>query len=201
MDNNLEAFFANSARVKAEVEADPELKQRIRSIFQTGEITDFGTDAHYTQIQPLRLGFKRRGNQGIGELAMTADLYAPDIPSSSFAVLVEGTAPSRGDNMVAYLVQDFGDVYDLRSDDPRFSQPDIVSILNQISAKGYNFREPECAFGYTGQGVVLHDLDKKAMSFQQASEVNKGIMHGEGEFARLAAIYERFKQPEYRLVL
>ena len=199
-DTHLEQFFANTRKMKAEVEGNPQLLATIKDILHTEYTTAQGASARYTQLQPSRLGLKRRGNIGMIELALMADLYTPEIPVSPFGVFIsEELSPEK--YRLAYLVQDFGTVYPLREEAPEFSRPETRIILEHITSKGYHFVEPENAFGFTQEGLVLHDLDPKAMSFVESSEVIKGTIAGEGRFARLAAIYERFKQLEYRLKL
>ncbi len=131
---------------------------------------------------------------------MTAELYQPGLPISSFGILLGDKLEPQSEN-IAYLVEDLGDVYPIPAWDPCFSQPEIKSILDYIRAKGYDFVDPENVFGNTKRGFVLHDLDTKAMNFSQAGEVSNGVINRGGKFAHLAAIYERFKQPEYCLIL
>lgn len=198
-DLNLEQFFANTARMKTEVEKDSELITRIKEILATGHATDFGGDALYTPLQPERLGLKRRGLMGKIELTMMADLYVPGFPMSPFGVLIgDDLEPSV--QKVAYLVQDLGEVQgNLNPWDELLESLEIRKVRDHIKAKGYKALDIERAFGRTEQGIVFHDID--AAWVYGALEIKKGVREGEGEFARLHAIYERLKSPEYKLNL
>jgi len=152
----------------------------------------------YCCLIPGELGIKVRDPYYMRiAVSVKADLYAPDIPITPFAVVIR-TSLEDGLFDSYYLVQDLGDVGDV--DDSSFLRrnpallPQLKRLEEHLVAHGYHEDAGQRyhSFGYAPNGVVIHDLDCKTMD--NWSSIMTGSRWGRGPFAHLKDIYRQLAE-------
>lgn len=224
--NYIEEFFRNCDSVRDEVAKDRIIQKRIRQLKEHGGWDHRGSgNADYSSLKKLKLGLKGRIkdlNYHKVEAPMAAYLWQPDIPVTSFVVVVGETGSS-----LFYLVEDFGQLVDRPSDllsqreqavEMQYLSPESRRLLEEIDeeekrimshteSKGIEVNE--MAMGYPVDNekwtVVLHDLDPGASYTGKFDDPNGGwfdTFNGKKtKFSKLIKIYDRIMLPENRLDL
>lgn len=210
MDTNLEKFFGNCKAVKDRIERDERLLDKVRRAFihvrnlpgeglRENECEEIRTNfTGYVRLEPRTIGLKHRMFQNFGktEVAVTGDLYNSGIIVPSFVVIL-----TDGFDGITYLTEDFGKLKTARG----LALDRMIEECNEsfriLEDKRYSLSEDSILdFGYTEDGkIVMYDLD--CVNISNCFEINRGVITGQGEFARLKEIYEKLRSPELRLNL
>ncbi len=197
-DIYLERFLENSRRMRDQISNNPEMIDLIGSALIGGTWLD-GT---YCRLIAGELGLKQRDAFYLQvAVSVKADLYLPDLPITPFAVVLH--TPSNEDFHQYYLVKDLGDVWDVDDPDLLSRNPQFIPELERLEAhlesKGYH----ECpdsryhSFGFSGERMVIHDLDCKVMKAHD--QILRGAISGKGSFGYLREIYNTLASPEFSL--
>ncbi|MFA6462186.1 MAG: hypothetical protein WCV90_08045 [Candidatus Woesearchaeota archaeon] len=205
VESYVEQFLENSRRMRDQIRSSPEVMDQIGIAIggANGANNPYSwLDGTYCRLIAGELGLKQRDAFYLQiAVSVKADLYLPDLPITSFAVVLHG--PSKEDLYQYYLVQDLGNVWDV--DDPNLIKrnpqfvPELERLEAHLESKGYH----ECpdsryhSLGFSGERIVLHDLDCKVMI--KHDQILRGAISGKGEFGYLNGIYQRLASPEFSL--
>lgn len=198
----LDEFLRNSERAKQEIEGSPEILAAIQESLQKPHVWDRGT---FSRLVPDRFGLKKRDlDEVMVEVTAMADLYRPDLPISSFAVLYP-----LPDGNFAYVVEDFGAIPLATHSSPHF--PPIREAIAYMKERNYGTESPipdRMAFSTNlWHNIFLHDGRRRwaMVDFDFSGtlindfEVYAGAERRIGRFARLQTIWERINSPEYTI--
>jgi hypothetical protein len=204
--NHLEQWFENCLKIKEEVLLDKSLQARIKEIESNGHYNKMRTYAEYTTLIPSRLGLKRRSKQlsmHKCETSLNGYLWTPDMPFSSFIVVVGET-----NSHLIYLMEDFSPLGGIEKYEHQEQVEKIKEYsnsngvdLSHISAMAYSSVEKN------GWNFFVHDLDPTNSflgdfysKYFSIFPINNSKSKIE-KFQILHDIYERLISIEYRINL
>ena len=188
MNPHIEEFLENCREAKARVEADEELMAVSR-----GELPFYGS---LSIGEKVRIKKKDRG-LGFTEVVITADIFDPTIPSSSYVMVVSS---NNSVFKLTYLVEDFGDIRELKLGGcPYALEPEFERITEHLRERGYETRGDElvpfCLD--SDKKLRVHVLDAKP--FYGMEYIIEGAKRGIGPYAHLRRIWGILTSEEYRL--
>lgn len=206
VESYLEQFLENSRRMRDQVRDSTEVMGQVTAAITgttwNGKFYSW-LDGTYCRIISGELGVKIRDDYHRPvAVSVKADVYYPGIPMTPFAVVLDHPS-GRSPLYEYYLVQDLGDVWDV--DDPNIiiRKPHFLRSMEQLEthleSKGYG-ECPELRYhslGFSGDKIVIHDLDCEVMI--KRNQIQRGAVSGKGEFGYLREIYERLASPEFSL--